>query len=482
MAPQNEKVSSTVGTTARAPKVGHKKSRQGCLACKSRRVKCDETTPECRNCKRLLLDCEYGDRFRYLKPSSAKSSVRSRSSSGSTSTESSSTLPQKLSLGLDPIADNPLSERDDSFGHGVLESRSRRMMELRLLHFWMAKGSQAGADPNAARWRELWFCRLPKVAFEHENLLYGMLALAATQLCAFDDHNPSMTEARQQYWGLALRAQHEAVTLDQTHNEMFAGLLISINAFASSLGRPAGDEWVPPLEWLEVSHGSYALFPSKEKVLADSDLSICFEITKPIWGFSQGEVPEEFQPILDSNLMDDDGSAVEVYEVCRKCLLYIGKLQTAIRSNETPFSHLRRINMFPMLTPRRFADLLRNREPRALLVLACFYAVIQESKALGYFGRLDRVVEALCNEIIAIYHALPLEWKHLVPEILNATGVSLAGSYVSHPYGVTGQLVTVANAEPAAVGLSESIESPRSVPKGWASGTLQCYVEDFRAC
>ena len=41
------------------PKKGHTKSRRGCHNCKRRKVKCQETLPECLNCKRLGLRCVY---------------------------------------------------------------------------------------------------------------------------------------------------------------------------------------------------------------------------------------------------------------------------------------------------------------------------------------------------------------------------------------------------------------------------------------
>ncbi|KAH8904343.1 hypothetical protein BR93DRAFT_930375 [Coniochaeta sp. PMI_546] len=41
------------------PRKGHTKSRNGCLNCKRRKVKCQETLPECNHCKRIGLKCEY---------------------------------------------------------------------------------------------------------------------------------------------------------------------------------------------------------------------------------------------------------------------------------------------------------------------------------------------------------------------------------------------------------------------------------------
>ncbi|KAI5460840.1 hypothetical protein BGZ63DRAFT_473155 [Mariannaea sp. PMI_226] len=41
------------------PRKGHTKSRNGCIQCKRRKVKCQETQPGCANCRRLGLVCEY---------------------------------------------------------------------------------------------------------------------------------------------------------------------------------------------------------------------------------------------------------------------------------------------------------------------------------------------------------------------------------------------------------------------------------------
>jgi hypothetical protein len=41
------------------PRKGHTKSRKGCLNCKRRKVKCQETRPECGHCKKMGLSCEW---------------------------------------------------------------------------------------------------------------------------------------------------------------------------------------------------------------------------------------------------------------------------------------------------------------------------------------------------------------------------------------------------------------------------------------
>ena len=48
----------TKAYTTRKP---HKKSKSGCAACKSKRVKCDEKKPVCVRCQRSGAVCRYGD-------------------------------------------------------------------------------------------------------------------------------------------------------------------------------------------------------------------------------------------------------------------------------------------------------------------------------------------------------------------------------------------------------------------------------------
>ncbi|KAI8417480.1 hypothetical protein FOFC_00035 [Fusarium oxysporum] len=59
--PDTTLIVGTVRGRAR-PRKGHTKSRNGCINCKRRRVKCPETLPECENCRRLGMKCEYSMR------------------------------------------------------------------------------------------------------------------------------------------------------------------------------------------------------------------------------------------------------------------------------------------------------------------------------------------------------------------------------------------------------------------------------------
>lgn len=77
----------------------HSKSRSGCLTCKKRRVKCDETRPSCKNCIRMKLVCGYTEFAgkENEEPSSKKMRVKSEERDLISSTTSASSQERSFS-------------------------------------------------------------------------------------------------------------------------------------------------------------------------------------------------------------------------------------------------------------------------------------------------------------------------------------------------------------------------------------------------
>jgi Fungal Zn(2)-Cys(6) binuclear cluster domain len=66
-----------------AARVGYRKSRNGCHKCKTRHVKCNETTPLCHNCARLGLECTWPPHRHHQKQAQASSETHSVATSTS---------------------------------------------------------------------------------------------------------------------------------------------------------------------------------------------------------------------------------------------------------------------------------------------------------------------------------------------------------------------------------------------------------------
>ncbi|KAJ8124951.1 hypothetical protein O1611_g8689 [Lasiodiplodia mahajangana] len=193
-------------------RIGHKKSRNGCTRCKARRVKCNEESP-CNHCVRHGFECSLvrANRSRSSHvpaipyedlPETASSDVSTHGNplhrddppralhSQFEDISAASGLEDKLKAARELIVD--VSEKlkssrvvprssasttilyEDEFG----SPRARDRMEtLRLLHHYFASAyTILSHEPATA---QLWRITVPEIAFSHEYLMHGVLALSA---------------------------------------------------------------------------------------------------------------------------------------------------------------------------------------------------------------------------------------------------------------------------------------------------------------
>jgi len=121
----------------------HKKSRAGCLSCKARKIKCQETRPSCDNCVLKELTCQYPN-GRHVPRDNGLLTIARR--------------PQPSSLSL----------TNDSF----------TLTDMRLFHHFLTM-----AYPHLPLGNEqVWVNEIPKFAQEHDYLMHAMLALGASHL------------------------------------------------------------------------------------------------------------------------------------------------------------------------------------------------------------------------------------------------------------------------------------------------------------
>ncbi|KXT03680.1 hypothetical protein AC578_5170 [Pseudocercospora eumusae] len=409
----------------RAPKVGHKKSRNGCQTCKLRRVKCDEKQPECSICLRLGLDCAY------VTPEPTRARTRTRN----TATKSSqppllspaySTSQGSHSQGSPPHANTdpsqPISARTTQ-DSATEESEQRRYMELRLLHHWMLHVSRPFGMTSPPSWKELWYGEVPQVALNNKNVLYALFTMTATHLLGSCPHDAALYRARENYWVWALREQRAAIVdLDNSSTDAvaFAALLISMNSLAMLQERPL-EPYSPPTDWLEVGRGAFTVLPPPEAVSEGTGLKVLMDTTANIWQANvtfDAEMQREFGAILNRDIPSTDTWDQETCEAYENALSYIGSFRRAVLAGEPADINLRWICMFPFMVPRQFVDFVSEGRPRALVTLAYFFAVVGHTDALKYLGNTGEETTAR-REIHAIRNMLPPEWQSLMAWPMN---------------------------------------------------------------
>ena len=153
----------------------------------SRRVKCDEARPVCGNCSRLGVCCGYSKivrgfvtHDRSMARITATTIVAPSDSAREQSRESNNAGIQRRRSCRKSAEASSNSDSEAPAGRGDREGADR--MELRLLHAWMSRGLDSKSLAKNSEWRWTWLVEMPRLALEHDNLLYALLALSATQL------------------------------------------------------------------------------------------------------------------------------------------------------------------------------------------------------------------------------------------------------------------------------------------------------------
>ncbi|KAF7898466.1 hypothetical protein EAF00_004912 [Botryotinia globosa] len=387
---------------AKAPRLYHKKSRNGCQRCKARRVKCDETRPICNNCVRHRLGCVYTKPPPPPPPAaSSPQTIKSNSSNPSTPEHNSvHALAEDLSsASVSPQVDLSIPPApSQAFSDDLPESSARRMLELRLLQTYIIHTSPTFPSCHNPETLNLWSVVVPKLAFASPNLLYAMFAIASLHLHVLSPNDMEIQRARQHYLSLALRHHQKGVanlnpsTADAA---MFASVLILNDAF-SSLQVRCMKPYTLPTHWLQMARGTASVFAVALGLIrhdpnakAMALLRTKPALTKPEERLNRPEIHPLFNAIL-TYLSPHTSTSPQIYSenggydpsippthltAYLQTLSYLSSIHLNIMQHEHPMATARRFTAFGLQVPKLFIDLVEERQPRALVIFAYYFAM-----------------------------------------------------------------------------------------------------------
>lgn len=274
---------------------------------------------------------------------------------------------------------------DDPSSFEVPESRARRLFEIRLFHNYMDKIIQPFPEAQSPELLRIWEDDVPKMALDHENMLYAILAVSVTHLHRQNPEDLELRAARDRYTGLAMREQRNAVArLDKDNADpvCFASALILVNGFANLQDRDIAP-YTPPTEWFYLGKGTRAVHRMARFALKGHRAAKILVIVKappPMDDQSMMLIPENrqiFEYLLDPTIQMEteiwNQETLEAYEIP---VTFIGAIRRAIRDNEPLYAICRRIQAFTMVCPDRYIQFVTEQRPRALIILAHFFAVV----------------------------------------------------------------------------------------------------------
>lgn len=410
------------------PRLQHKKSRNGCKMCKERRVKCDEKRPSCLKCSRHQVLCEYGP-----------------NQGGSKSTSSS---PNVSSM-------NPGSSNGTFDEEILLDPDQRRLLELFLLHHYTTIVAYtfptAENEPDAGILSNY----ITDMAFDHPFLLNSIFALAALHLVYLERQSTSKpskpsrvdrladillsaakprcqiapTQAHRIYFNIAAKQQREALANISSRNSnalWMTTIILSLQTLAFARNEACTGVYALPLHWLRMTRGmmeveaAIKLFarpltildfisPEKEDVLGEE-----------IEYGANVVAPKVFEDLLNwerSSGTEPDQSCRHTYENAIRYLRRIYQRAKAERYTEV-FRGLLRPD--PLTTPQ-FLRLIECQRPRAIAILAYYYAMTMAVENHWVFQGMAE------HEIHGLKSLLPADWTWVMEwplQVLKAGNIT----------------------------------------------------------
>ncbi|OQE25200.1 hypothetical protein PENSTE_c006G03065 [Penicillium steckii] len=369
------------------PCLSHRKSTTGCLRCKIRKVKCDEQRPRCSHCSRHNVICEWPPlQTRVYKPKQSKSQNDTA----------------KRQLQPIPHAGLPSPEL------GGL-----RVLELRLMHHWTTATADTMSSAQLASVKEMWSISVPQMAFEYEPLLHTLLALgAAHRSTLIPAEANSLRPIYHGYIDSALQ-RHRPVTsqLNENTNEAVCLNAVLISLYTLFLrSEPSTEPYQPPMLWLSMAHGIRTIMKSVIHQLVRNSSRICPLIfAQPtLWGKEQSCLYEgplkPFHFLLEYRLDEEDMDEKDK-EAYTGAVEYLERLYIAMETREPEFIIRKMFSGFPPVVSRDFIQLVSEKRPRALAILARLFAI---GKTVENIWWLRGIPE---KEIIGINGIMPFSWK-----------------------------------------------------------------------
>jgi len=423
----------------------HTKSRTGCRVCRTRRVKvsitlqkrsgtfnqpfpwsfivchlshrfritdslttwllqCDEVRPACGQCRKRSVECYY-DRIVFISQNGPNRGQTHRSSS---------TQSKDDQTALVVATDSP-RKSPPFFGQP-----STRMIELRLMNHYtvMLLVHPKFCNPNL---QLMWTYSIPQQAAGRDYLMDAILSLAALHLHVHRPHDVQMERVSHHSIATTFHnMQHQLENLDPTNaSTAFAAcLLIQFQSFASWKDPcTSSGTYQLPIQWFNMAQKARSMLYAASSQVTQSErdqFNECSTLTAE-QRRRRGCPDDPFQ-IAFELLEGQDLSEDNRLTLCASLDL-IYSIYISILHGESMSIIRRLIHSFPVHIDMRFVELLKQQDPRAMIVLGYYFAVLRRVDDVWWLrGRSEWEIKGITNY-------LPACWKPFMAwplKVINA--------------------------------------------------------------
>ncbi|KAJ4152876.1 hypothetical protein LMH87_009396 [Akanthomyces muscarius] len=408
----------------------HKKSRNGCVECKRRHIKCDEAKPQCTNCVVVERTCEYAA-IRRRKPSQAQQQRRDapwKSVDHNTPQTQAAHTPGTISECAVP-SDNVVATTVTTPGQGASTTplpghghtsdpdTPINLHHMRLiLHFSLSTAVPEIPDHLAKGGTEL----VLRLALETPYLLHQVLAVSARHLAHLhpDDF--------QFFYSQAIKFQTKAIEGFSASQPLGSDACMPAVLFSSILSRHSLVDTLNTrprgfAEFLDSFVQCAQLYRGVRAVVAGVSWSSLLESElAPFlkWGMSNSDAVthgHECDQLLRL-LAITPGLDPVSRESCRTAVhhLQIGFDDLANRRpDKNPYRMLSTWNVF---LPDEFVDLLGRHHPAAAAVMGWYAVLLHHGRHMWQVGDAGAFILASLVEFLGMEWSHWLEWPQSIIE------------------------------------------------------------------
>lgn len=332
---------------------------------------------------------------------------------------------------------SPAVDAIDEDSISLSESKSRRIRELKLLHHYNIFTARDILTLNDETGEEAWIRAVPQQAFGNDALLYAVCALSALHMSQSQPDDQEVIDVHRKYLAMAL-AEHKKDVLSINQSNFDAVLLTSsllrMTAFAMLRDRPL-TPYAPPIQWLEMTRGAMNLFCESWKFMETDESSMASRLTRrmPIVFDEEARFRASNREGLEHLLhRDDDDIANELWppdvmEAYETTVSYIGCILMAMSDENLLGEARRRMAIFPFIVRGRYIDLVKEAQPRALVVLAHYFALVEKFSSTWWIGRSGT------QEVHALEEILQGKWHDLLAWPLQQVSEQVLISPMTQP-------------------------------------------------
>ncbi|OTB04465.1 hypothetical protein M426DRAFT_154851 [Hypoxylon sp. CI-4A] len=374
----------------------HRKSRNGCIGCKQRHIKCDETLPSCINCSTSDRTCS----FVSSRPRRHADAYPPTPSVSAPSISSTASSPIYLLSETGTLDSNNSSTSFQSTLVTPGQINIQHLVLLRHLEHEVLKSPYL-VLPTDVQDAQLRYEAIFKSAVSAPYLMHELLAFSALH---YSMHSSDGLK-KKEYAHLAAELQTSALALfnatkPEVHNENCMTLLV----FSSLLGMHtlfdavASYNDIPDLldkivHYLKVHHGVRAITNQSWHVLRDSEILHRINSIEA----SDEACPQKEKPANECDrllsLLDSwcDKLSPGTYNTCLEAIRSLSWGFNLYSSLSSPDS-LHITMAWPVMISAEFIELLDQRQPVPLIVLAHWAMLLHFEREFWVFNGAGRII------------------------------------------------------------------------------------------